>query len=80
MKYVISQYFTNEIVAFQFLEIRLSINSEFLYVCLVLSVCLSVYLIVCFVFCLSICLSLFVPCLSCCLSVMILYINVIFIY
>ena len=29
VKYVISQYFTNEIVAFQFLEIRLSINSEF---------------------------------------------------
>ena len=29
MKYDISQYFTNEIVAFQFLEIRLSINSEF---------------------------------------------------
>lgn len=29
VKYDISQYFTNEIVDFQFLEIRLSINSEF---------------------------------------------------
>ena len=29
VKYVISLYFTNEIEAFQFLEIRLSINSEF---------------------------------------------------